>query len=435
MDARRLADIVGGKLLGDNIPVAGFHFDSRRIRPGQIFVPLVGKRDGHSFVKEAFSVGASGAFSSKSIQPPSGKFIIRVSDTFEAFKKVALHRRASYAGTVVGITGSVGKTTTKELLSFLLSLHTSTYSSIESYNNILGLAYTMANLEVDSDFYIQEIGTNSPGEVKELSLLLSPHVGIVTAVEKAHLQGFGDFNALIGEKFTLTEYAEISIVPDTLASHSRSKSTVTFGREGDVSLVSFMPSHTGSVFEVNVFGEKLKLFTPVPGFSVVNATLISGAFLKIAGIPVSLLEEISSFKPPRMRMEIYKLRKGVLIDDSYNANPASFRNALRVLALYDCPKVVVAGEMLELGKASSREHYLLGEEMNSLGIGELVAFGKEMEETVKAFKGAVYHFTDREEFLNFLYRFPFEGKAVLVKGSRGNRLEEAVKIIRERMER
>ena len=435
MDARRLADIVGGKLLGNNTPVTGFHFDSRKIRPGQIFVPLVGKRDGHSFVKEALSVGASGAFSSKSIQPPFGKFIIRVSDTFGAFKKVALHRRASYTGTVVGITGSVGKTTTKELLSFLLSLHTSTYSSIESYNNILGLTYTMANLEVDSDFYIQEVGTNSPGEVEKLSSLLSPNIGIVTTVEKAHLQGFGDFSILIGEKFALTEYAKISIVPDTLASYSRSRSTVTFGKKGDVSLISFLSSREGSVFEVSVFGEKLKLFTPVPGFSVVNAALISGAFLKIADIPISLLEEVSSFRPPRMRMEIYRLRKGILIDDSYNANPASFRNALRVLSLYDCPKVVVAGEMFELGEVSSREHYLLGEEMNSLGIEELIAFGREMEETAKAFKGRVYHFTDREEFLSFLYRFPFEGKAVLVKGSRGNRLEEAVRIVRERMER
>ena len=292
----------------------------------------------------------------------------------------------------------------------------------------------MANILESSNFYVQELGTNSFGEIGELSSILKPHVGIITAVERAHLQGFKSFDNLLEEKFSLTKNSEVSIVPSKFSSLSNSSETITFGKEGDVHLLSVSHSPRGCEFEISVFGEKIALFTPVPGFSVVNASLIGGALLKILGLPLSVLKEVENFRPPSMRMEIYRLPRGVLIDDSYNANPASFRNALNVLSLFNLPKVVVAGEMLELGKESSVEHRFLGEEMNRLGIEELIAVGRETENTVEAFRGKSYHFTDREELLNFLVEFPFTGKAVLVKGSRGNRLERAVEIIKKRLE-
>ena len=432
MDARKLSEIVGGELLGENLPFSGFHFDSREIKPGEVFVPISGKRDGHQFVEGALSKGASGFLTSREIEPPEGKFAVKVSDTFEAFKTFALYRRSEFRGTVVGITGSVGKTTTKEFLAHLFSSCSSVYSNIKSYNNILGLTYTLSNLK-DVQFYVQELGTNAPGEIGELSLLLKPDVGVITAVERAHLQGFKTFENLIKEKFTLTKFTGISVVPAHLSSYSESSETVTFGDGGDVTVTYLERTPEGTRFELSVFREKLELFTPVPGLSVVNASLIGGALLKVLGYPLSFLKAVETFRPPRMRMEIYRLPKGVLIDDSYNANPASFRNALSVLSLFNLPKVVIAGEMLELGRFSAEEHRLLGEEMVKHGVNELIAFGKETAETVKVFKGKAYHFTDRKEFLNFLLEYSFSGKAVLVKGSRGNRLEEAVKIVKQRL--
>ncbi len=434
MDAKELSEIVGGKLFGKNREVSGFHFDSREIKPGQVFIPIIGRRDGHQFIEGALEKGAAGFLTSKDKTPPEGKFAIRVSDTFEAFRKVALFKRDTFGGTVVGITGSVGKTTTKELLSFVLSEVLRVYSNVKSYNNLLGLTYTVANLPKKADVYVQELGTNAPGEIGELSLFLRPQIGIITAVERAHLQGFKRFENLISEKFSLTEFVDVAVVPVNFSPYSKSKETITFGKEGDVYLTYFNSSPEGTRFGISVFKEEVELHTRVPGFSVVNASMVAGAFLKLLGLPLSLLEKVSEFQPPQMRMNVYTLPKGVLIDDSYNANPASFRNALEVLSFYGMPKVVIAGEMLELGDSSSEEHYILGREMESRGIDELIAFGNETKKTVKAFKGKAYHFTDREEFLNFLSEYPFEGKAVLVKGSRGNRLEEAVRIIRKRLE-
>jgi len=434
MDARKLAEITGGELLGENLPISGFHFDSREIKQGEVFVPISGKRDGHQFIEGALSKGATGFLTSKQVEPPKGKFALKVSDTFNAFKKIALYRRSEFKGTVIGITGSVGKTTTKELLSHVFSLCSSVYSNVKSYNNLLGLTYTLSNLK-ETDLYVQELGTNAPGEIEELSRLLKPDVGVITALERAHLQGFGNFENLIREKFSLTRFTEISIVPTLFSHYSESPKTVTFGEKGDVTITRLERTPEGVKFEISVFKEKLELFTSVPGLSVVNASLIGGALLKVLGYSLSFLKSVEDFRPPRMRMEIYRLPKGVLIDDSYNANPASFRNALNVLSLFNLPKVVVAGEMLELGPFSKREHRLLGEEMAKLGVDELIAFGRETAETVKAFGGKAYHFTDREEFLNFLSGYPFSGKVVLIKGSRGNRLEDAVKVVRQRLEK
>lgn len=432
MDAKKLSEITGGEFSGENLPVSGFHFDSREIRAGEVFVPLSGKRDGHLFIEGALSKGAVGFLTSKQFEPPKGKFALKVPDTFEAFRRIALYRRSEFDGTVIGITGSVGKTTTKELLSHLFSQCSSVYSNVKSYNNLLGLTYTLSNLK-KSAIYVQELGTNAPGEIEELSRLLKPNVAVITAVERAHLQGFGNFENLINEKFSLTRFTEFSIVPVQFSHYSKSPKTVTFGEEGNVSLKRLEKTPEGVNFEISVFGEKVELFTSVPGLSVVNASLIGGALLKILGYSLSFLKSVEDFRPPQMRMEIYRLPKGVLIDDSYNANPASFRNALNVLSLFKLPKVVIAGEMLELGSFSKQEHRILGEEMVKLGVDELIAFGKETSETVKAFKGKAYHFTDRDEFLNFLSEYPFSGKAVLVKGSRGNRLEDAVRIVKQRL--
>ncbi len=434
MDAEELSRIVGGRLLGKNLKVRGFNFDSREIEEGEVFVPLVGKRDGHDFISHAFERGAPGVISSKDVDFPSDRFSVLVSDTYKAFKRVARWRRERFSNPVVAVTGSVGKTTTKELLSFVLSKGgLEVYRNKRSFNNELGLIHTLSNLLVEADIYVQEVGTNSPGEIPRLREFLKPSVGIVTAVERAHMEGFGSLAELIAEKFSITEGTDVSIVPHDLSHHSLSRETVTFGKFGDVRLTSFETSPSGTKFEISVFGRKLKLETEVPGFSVVNSTLVCGALLSLLGLPLELLESVRFFKPPSLRMEIYRFKEGVLIDDSYNANPASFRNGLFVLSHFPGERVVVAGDMLELGKVSEEEHRKLGKLMNEFGVSVLIAFGKEIEKAVEEFCGESYYFTDRGEFVKFILNYDFTGKAVLVKGSRSNRLDEISEIIRKRL--
>jgi len=437
MDAESVARIIGGRLRGKNKEVRGFSFDSREVKEGELFVPIVSKRDGHEFIEDALKRGAVGSLTQRGESaPPEGKFFIEVKDTKEAFKRIARHKREEFGGAVVGITGSVGKTTTKELLFHLFSPFLSTYKNKKSFNNELGLTYTLSNLPPNTELYIQEVGTSSKGEIGALAHLLKPQIAVITAVKPAHMEGFGSLKELLEEKLSLTQGAEVAVVPIELLNLSEAKESITFGGKGaDVELLSFKSSSGGSSFSVRAFGEKLSFKTAVPGRSVVNATLIALAVSKLLGIPLQELPElVESFKPPSGRMEIIKVGGTTIIDDSYNANPASMENAINVLKGFKEEKVAIIGQMLELGSFSEKEHKRVGELLNEAGVSLLLTVGEEARSTYEVFRGKKEHFESANELLEWLKRLSKEhliGKAVLVKGSRSNRLEEAVKFLKE----
>ncbi len=434
METDKLLKITGGKLIGSFNPFSGFSFDSREIKGGEIFIALKGKRDGHDFISDAFEKGASGAIASREANLPSGKFLIIVNDTFEAYRKIARSKRNLFSGNLVAVTGSVGKTTTKELLHHLFSPHLSVYRNLKSYNNMLGVVHTLANLPENTSLYVQEVGTNSYGEVTEIAQLLKPDISVVTAVEIAHTAGFSSLDELVREKLSITEGVQVAVVPEKFRHLSRGKETITFGPEGDVKLLNFSFSHRGAEFTVSLFGKEILLRTKVPGYSVINATLIALAVSEVLGINLKdFSERLLSFSPPSMRCQVYNLKNGVLlIEDCYNANPASMKNAVDILAVSPGKRVAVLGEMLELGKLSKEEHEKLGKYLVKKGINVLISYGKEMEATYKNFKGEKFFFTDRKEFVNFICEYDFSESSVLIKGSRSNRLEEVAKIIKTR---
>ncbi len=375
-----------------------------------------------------------GTFTQREISPPPGKFAVKVKNTLDAFKKLAAYRRSNFSGTVIGVTGSVGKSTTKELLAHLLSPFFRVYKNQKSFNNEIGVAYTLSNLPSQSNLLVQEIGTNSPGEVALLRDLVDPHISLVTAVEIAHAQGFGSLEAILKEKLSITHKREFAVVPFHLSRFSMAKETITFGREGEVKLTSLSLSPHGTTFTVRAFSRELKFNTPVPGYSVVNATLLAVAVAKILDIPLAELPPlVSSFTPPSGRLRVERYGSTVLIDDSYNANPSSFKNAVKVLSLFEGERVAVVGQMLELGSYSKEEHRKLASLLEEAEVSLLVAYGEEALHTLNAFKGKKFYFSDRNSLLDFFRELPLKGKVILVKGSRGNRLEEVCQIIRERL--
>ena len=434
MKPEDLAKITKGRLRGEkNLSVSSFEFDTREEVSGALFIPLKGKRDGHDFIEDAFLKGALGTLTERLIEVPQGKFSVEVEDTFLAFKRIARFKRESFSGTLVAITGSVGKTTTKELLYHLFSDFFKTYRNKKSFNNILGVTYTLSNLPEGTELYVQELGTNAPGEIGELTAFIEPDVSIVTAVEKAHTAGLKSFDLILLEKMSITEGVSVSIVPHSLREFSKSSETLTFGTEGDVRItdVKFLPDRT--LFSLEFYGNRLSFDSPVPGYSLVNATAVAVSLALLLGIDVKdFPEKLRTFRPPQMRLSIERLNGVVLINDAYNANPRSMENAIYVLSLQPMAKVAILGDMAELGEISRKEHRRLGELLNSAGVSELIAFGEEIAEAVEAFKGNSFHFTIREEFINLINNYDFSGKAVLVKGSRKNRLEEVVGIIRKR---
>ncbi len=430
MTLREIANITNGKIIGnENIQVERFEFDSRKVKENTLFIPLKGKRDGHDFIENAFKNGAVATLTEKALN--SHHPAIHVNDTMEAFKKIALFNRKKFKGKVIGITGSVGKTTTKELLSHVLSRKFAVHSNIESYNNLLGVTHTLANLK-NCDIYIQEIGTNSPGEVKTLTTLVKPNIGIVTAVEPGHLEGFKTLENLIKEKFSLLENTEIKIAPSHLA---KDKNILTFGKGGIAEILdaNFSPEET--IFTAKINNTTISGKVKVPGKGILNAILIALIVGNILEVPYDeIIEQIETFKPPKWRMEILNLKEVTVIKDYYNANPASMKNAIDVLSLYQNPKVAILGEMLELGNHSEKLHEEIGKYLSEKGIEEAIFFGKNSVFYLSNFNGRGYHFNNRNEFLDFLKMFDFKGKTVLIKGSRGNRLEDAENIIRERFQ-
>ncbi|WP_456457310.1 UDP-N-acetylmuramoyl-tripeptide--D-alanyl-D-alanine ligase [Thermovibrio sp.] len=433
ISARKLAEIVKGELLGRDFTFKGVHFDSRQIKEGELFIPLKGKTDGHAYIEDSFKKGAVGALSEKPFSPPPSKFLIKVNDTLSAFKDLALYKRRKFRGTTVAITGSVGKSTTKELLYYLFSNYERTYRNPKSFNNLIGLFYTLSNLP-SSSLYLQELGTNSPGEIEELRELLKPDLAVITKVALAHTEGFKDLKGVIKEKFSLTKGVSVSIVPFELKERALSDEVITFGKEGDVRLTSLNLSPFETSFKVNAFGKELSFKTSVPGYSVVNATLIAVALGNLLSLPVNEFPELlANFTPPLGRLTVEDFGSTLLIDDSYNANPASVENALKVLSLFKEEKVFIFGEMLELGELSEEEHKKVGELANSVGVSFLLTLGNRTLETFKAFKGDKRHFSSLESLIEFVNKMPLKNKVILVKGSRSNNLDLVSETIRKRL--
>jgi UDP-N-acetylmuramoyl-tripeptide--D-alanyl-D-alanine ligase len=432
MDARELSKLLKGRLTGSG-RINSVEFDSRMVKPGSLFVPLRGKRDGHAFIGDAFKRGAVGTLTEKPVKPPEGKFAIVVDSTLKAFETIAKHRRSAFKGKTVALTGSVGKTTTKELIHHLFSHHFATYRNIKSYNNLIGVLYTLSNLPAESNLYIQELGTNAPGEIGHLSSIVEQDIAIVTAVETAHVEGFKTFEKIVEEKMSITAKAHTAIVPHAFAGHSRCGETITFGRNGDVKLTGLAHFSSRTEFSVDCRGRKLRFTAPVPGYSLVNATLIAVALAMCLGVDASFFPEaLKSFTPLEGRLRLERLKGVLLIDDTYNANPRSVENAIKVLSLQPEPRVAVLADMAELGEYSKTAHEQVAELLQRHNIQELIAFGTEIRATAERFRGTSFHFTDRNELVNFINSYSFLGKSVLVKGSRFAGLEEVCELIRKR---
>ncbi len=429
-----LEKITEGKLInGKNSfvkTIEGFEFNSRKIKKGKVFIPLEGKRDGHNFIEDAAKNGALATLTSKKIETLIPQ--IAVKDTLNAFVKIANFKRKLFKGKTVAITGSVGKTTTKELLSHVLSNFFTCKSNIESYNNMIGVSYTLSNLK-NPDIYIQEIGTSAPGEIRKLTNIVKPEIAILTTVSPAHLEGFENIEALKEEKLSIFTKNKITIAP--VEFKNRLKNGIFFGKGGDASFTEISSQPNKTVFKAKIMGENIRGTIKIPGKGILNSILIILIIAKLVEIDLKKATEIlESFTSPKWRMEIRHLKNTILIKDFYNANPASMKNAIDVLANFNMPKVAIFGEMLELGKNSKFFHEEIGKYLNEKKVETGIFFGENSIFYLNTFNGKGYHFKDKNELIAFLKKIDIRKKVFLIKGSRGNRLEEVTHIIEKRLE-
>ena len=422
----------------------GVSIDTRTLQPGQLFVAIRGKRfDGNEFVAEAFRRGAAGAVVERvSAGTPADRPLWRVPDTLKELGRLARSHRDRFRPDLVAITGSSGKSTTKTMLAQLLSGDREVLATPGTQNNRVGLPLTLLRLRESHRAVVLELGTNQWGEIRTLTELARPTVGLVTNIGPAHLETFGDLEGVLKEKAALWEALEPSALlilngDDPLlarAGRGLRRKVVWFGAgpAAEVRATGIRLEPLESSFEVN--GAQVRL--PVAGRHNVMNALAALACAKVLGVDLgAAAKRLGSFAPLAGRLNLME-RDGLLIlDDTYNANPASLEAALKVFQAIQRPegrKVVVLGDMLELGGESEELHARAGRQIVEHGAQGLIAVGPMAGQALSSARkaglaaGAGWTFKTPEEAGDFLSSYLRPGDLLLLKGSRGIHLERTL---------
>lgn len=368
--AAELRAATGGRMA---VPfeASGVSIDTRGLRPGNLFVALVAENDGHRFVADALARGAAGAVVHRTDGLPEGAPLLVVDDTLHALHALGAAGRARFGGRVVAVTGSVGKTTTKEMLRAALSAFGPTHAAEASHNNHWGVPLTFARLPRDAAYGVAEIGMNHAGEIEPLARLARPHAAVVTTVASAHIGNLGSLEAIADEKASLLRGVEpggAAVLPADspflarMADAAPGLAVSTFGRaeSADARLLAARGDAEGGDVEAAVMGTRVRFRLRAPGgHMALNACAALAACAALGLDPARAASGLEGFSPMAGRGARRPLLGGgaVLLDESYNASAASVRAALAVLrALPGRRRVAVLGDMLELGEFGPDEH-------------------------------------------------------------------------------
>ena len=428
----------GGALHGDAFEVSGVTFDSREVEHGWLFVAMPGTvADGHDFVPKAFAAGAAGALVSKPVEGPH----ILVADVPEALTKLAVASRDRMKGTVIGVTGSVGKTSTKEALFAALDRFAPgrVHRSVKSYNNHTGVPLSLARMPRDSDYAVLEMGMNAKGEIAALTRLVRPHVALITTIASAHIEHLGSMEAIAGAKAEIFEGLEpdgIAVIPEDTphrdqlvkAARGHADRIVTFGSgEADVAAIHAVRSDNGgSLVTARLLESDLTYTIAQRGehwvansLGVLAAVEAVGADLAIAGLALADMGGLKG-RGERHRLHVDG-GTWLLIDESYNANPASMAATLKALGEErDAERrIAVLGPMRELGEHADELHAGLASPVVEAKVDKLILVGEDMRPLEDALGGkvAVSRATDAGDAANLLSALVRPGDAVLVKAS------------------
>ncbi|HYZ48843.1 MAG TPA: UDP-N-acetylmuramoyl-tripeptide--D-alanyl-D-alanine ligase [Sphingomonas sp.] len=418
--------------------IEGVAFDSREVGPGDLFIALPGETtDGHRFVDQAFGQGAAGAIVSRPVAYPH----ILVTDTKAALDALGVAARARTQAVVVGVTGSVGKTGTKEALyaAFDRIAPGRAHRSLKSYNNQTGVPLSLARMPRDARFGVFEMGMNSRGEIAAHTRLVRPHIALVTAIAPAHIEHLGSIEEIARAKTEIFEGLEpggTAIIPydspqrDILleAAHRFASRVLTFGvgRDADVRAMERVPSKGGgTLVTVQLPEAGLTMTVGQPGehwvsnaLAVIAAVEAAGGDLAVAALALS---ELQAMPGRGARMQVPVLGgEALLIDESYNANPASMRATLAVLGEEPATRrIAVLGAMRELGEHGPQLHADLAEPMAQANVDFALLVGEEMAPLAKALEGRVdfAHVAGAAAALDALKGRIGAGDAVLIKAS------------------
>ena len=431
----------------------GVSIDTRTLKPGDLFVALEGdNRDGHLFVQNAFERGAAAALVHRHVADAGGPQL-EVKNTLEALRDLARVARKRSAAKTVAVTGSVGKTGTKEALRLAFSALGATHASAESYNNHWGVPLSLARMPVDTVCGIFEIGMNHVGEIAPLAELVKPNAAIITTVEPVHLAHFSSVEAIAEEKGDVFAWLAVggtaiinrdnAYFPLLRAKAERFAAARVLGfgahQESDARLLTCTPTENGSKITAIVGGHPVAYEIGVPGVHIATNTLsVLAAVLALGGDVDKAAQALSKLTPPKGRGARFELQVAggtvLLIDDSYNANPASMRAAISVLGVTPAGgrRIAVIGDMLELGSDAPAFHAGLNEVIEAAGIDLVFTAGPLSAHLADALaparRGA--HAKTAQELSGIVKDALQPGDVVMVKGSFGSRMGAVVEALR-----
>ncbi len=433
-----IAEATGGKILcAAQRDFSGLSIDSRTIKNGELFIPLKGLNfDGHDFLREALLVGAGALVSNPEVEPVAGKTIISVENTLSALQSIARYLRLKAKVPVIGITGTNGKTTTKELLSSILGHRHKVLKTYGNLNNHIGLPLCISRMDGDETVMVLEMGSNAPGDIKLLCDIARPDFAVVTNVGPAHLEGFGSLEMVRKTDLEILEYVKtVSVNADDFflveGVKGFSGKIKQYGiRSGpDVRAADIEPGDRGSRFRLCFSdGREVRVNLGIAGrFNIYNA-LAAASVSEEFGIGLEDIRRgLESFRGVPMRLEIKEFFGGLVISDVYNANPASMEEAIKELVRLKRDRAIaVLGDMLELGIYAEDAHDQLVRRMSELGIDIFIAVGPEMTKASHGFSGTCHRADDSVGARSILLSICRDGDTVLVKGSRAMHMEKVL---------
>jgi UDP-N-acetylmuramoyl-tripeptide--D-alanyl-D-alanine ligase len=430
--------------------ITGISTDSRKTKPGDLFVPIIGENfDGHSFINKAADSGSIAVLTDRHLKNDELPYI-KVENTSVALLKIAGHYRKKFNIPAIAITGSSGKTTAKDMIAAVLSQSLNVLKNEGNFNNTIGLPHTLFNLNKNHEICVLEMGMNSFGEIKQLVETVKPDIAIITNIGTAHIEFLKSREGILKAKLEIIEYFNeqntlIINGDDELLKTIKSDtfSVIHTGLDESNDIYAFdikQIDNKGMEFTTVIDGIKESFFIPILGIHNVYNGLCAIAVGVCLGLPLEKIKKgLSGFKAPDMRMESFSLNNGMtIINDAYNANPESVKAAIITLKNIQNKdrKVLILGDMFELGDYTDNGHYEAGRHAALNGIDVLITIGvrTKMTEQGAAENGLkeTHHFENNEEAKKCLGNILKPCDTVLIKGSRAAKLEEIVNFLRER---
>ena len=448
------AEAMAARLKGAAQPISGISIDTRTLQKGDLFFAIQGDvHDGHDFVAAALAKGAAGAvvLKSRAAEFATHGTVYAVDDVLAALVALGLAARARVSARIVAVTGSVGKTGTKEALKTLLSRQGRTHASVASYNNHWGVPLTLARMPADTEYAIFEIGMNHAHEITPLTQMVRPHIAVITAIAPVHLENLGSLEAIAdakGEIFDGFETDGVAIVPADsefaarLAGHAarnHAREIIRFGENSaaDPRLLSLTLDAEGSDAEIALHGQRLTVRFGNAGKHVALNGLAVLAAIEALGADVHQAARDFAFVTPPTGRGARAIIGGItLIDESYNANPASMRAAFSVLATIPTRgrRIVALGDMLELGPEQNEMHRALADEIVAHKIDLVFAAGPLMQHLFEALplsrRGAWAE--NAAQLVPYVVNALSDGDVLTVKGSNSSRMASVVQAVKDR---